>query len=192
MGNKFTVINLKVEYSKTPLGIDIKIPRFAWQMSAPVGGRGYKQTAYQIIVTDPKGTLVWDTSKIESDSSLNILYAGSELQATTKYTWTVTVWDQNDINANASSWFETGLMNANPDLSAWGGATWIGGSDQDLVLYSHYLSVFKVNYTIELKNKSTKAGFILGANDSRLMDKNKTLFSSRPNIQKQLILRAST
>jgi len=174
---KFAVINLKVEYSKTPLGIDVKIPRFAWQMSAPPRVRGYKQTAYQIVVTDPKGFVVWDTLRIESDNSLNILYAGSILQATTRYTWTVIVWDQDEITNSESSWFETGLMNANPNLAAWGGATWIGGSDQDLVLYSHYLSVFKVKYTLELETKSTRAGFVLGANDSRLMDRNKNIYN---------------
>ena len=55
---------------------------------------------------------------------------------------------------------------------------WIGGSDQDMVLYSHYLPVFRLEYTIQLNEilKSTCAGLVYGANDARLMDKNKNLY----------------
>ncbi|HEY5561408.1 MAG TPA: family 78 glycoside hydrolase catalytic domain [Clostridiaceae bacterium] len=173
----FDVINLRVEYSKTPLGIDVEKPRFSWQMSAPIGRRDYVQTAYQLVVKKSNGVIVWDSSQVKSDNSLNIIYAGSTLQASTRYIWTVTVWNQEDSSALEVSWFETGLMNDNPDLTAWDGAAWIGGSDEDLVLYSHYLSVFKVGYTLKLGRDSTKAGFILGANDSRLMDKNKNIYN---------------
>src|SRR3989339_496375 len=85
---------LQVEYTKTPIGIDVKTPRFSWQMAAPAGERNYNQTAYQIVVNDPEGKPVWDSKKITSDISLGILYAGSPLKATSKYNWTVTVWDQ--------------------------------------------------------------------------------------------------
>lgn len=175
--SNFNLVNLKVEYSKAPLGIDVKLPRFSWQMELAVGLRGYLQRAYQIVVKDSKDRIVWDTSKIESHISLNILYAGESLEATTKYTWMVTVWDGNNNFSSETSWFETGLMNTNPNLSAWDGATWIGGGTDDLVLYSHYLSVFKVNYTVKLCSGSCRAGFILGANDSRLMDKNKNIYN---------------
>ena len=68
-------------------------------------------------------------------------------------------------------------MNPDPQLSAWNGAKWIGGSDDDLVLYSHYLPVFKINVSLQLDKQSgsTKAGFIYGANDARFMDKNKNM-----------------
>ncbi len=170
--------NLLVEYLKNPLGIDIKKPRFSWQMIAPANERGYAQTAYQIIVTNPEGNIMWDSKKVSDNKSLNIPYAGSQLQPTTRYNWSVTVWDQNGITAKESAWFETGLMNPDPNLSAWDGATWIGGSDEDLVLCSPYLGVFKLNFTLQLDQASntTKASFIFGANDSRLMDKNKNIF----------------
>lgn len=176
-GSILSIINLRVEYLKEPLGIDVKIPRFCWQMVAPIGKRCYVQTAYKIVVKASKGNVAWDTTKVKSDRSLNILYAGSVLEKTTRYNFKVTVWDQDEVSASESSWFETGLMNANPNLSGWDGASWIDGSDEDMVLYSHYLSVFKVNYTLRLGENSTKAGFILGANDSRLMDKNKNVYN---------------
>ncbi len=167
---------LQVEYTKTPIGIDVKTPRFSWQMAAPAGERNYNQTAYQIVVNDPEGKPVWDSKKITSDISLGILYAGSPLKATSKYNWTVTVWDQKGETSSGTSWFETGLMNPDPKLSAWSGAKWIGGEPEDLVFYSHYLEIFDLKYTLAIEKGSTHAGFIYGANDTRLMDKNKNIF----------------
>jgi alpha-L-rhamnosidase len=170
------VTNLQVEYSNTPLGIDVARPRFGWQMRAPEGGRGYSQSAYRIVLNNPGGAVMWDSGKVSSGSSAAIPYAGNALQATTRYNWSVTVWDQNGDIASERSWFETGLMN--PALSAWDGAQWIGGSSDDLVLYSHYLSVFKVEYDVGLDQASgsTRAGLVVGANDHRLLNKNMNIY----------------
>ena len=172
------VQNLQVEYTTTPLGIDVKTPRFTWQMAAAEGERGICQSAYQLFVTNPEGKEMWDSKKVFSDKSLNIEYSGVPLEPVTRYNWKVTVWDKDGKPAVGSSWFETGLMNPDPKLSAWDGATWIGGGDDDLVFYSPYLSVFKLGYTIKLDKVSAtkKASFVFGANDNRLMDKNKNIF----------------
>ncbi|OYU65040.1 MAG: alpha-L-rhamnosidase, partial [Cytophagaceae bacterium BCCC1] len=167
----FTLDNLKVDYENTPLGIDITNPHFSWQMKATDNKRGYAQTAYQIVVTDANNQIVWDTQKVNSDLSHGIEYSGPALKATTRYTWKVSVWDNLKAMTTKSSWFETGLMN--PDISAWSGAKWIGGGSEDLVFYSHYLSVYKFQYAVQLDKatNSTKASFIFGGNDARLMDK---------------------
>ena len=163
--------NLKVDYQAKPLGIDIINPHFSWQMKALDTKRGDVQTAYQIVVSDAKNQVVWDSKKVNSDLSHGIEYAGTPLKPTTRYTWKVTVWDNSAIATSNSSWFETGLMN--PDISAWSGSRWIGGGDDDLVFYSHYLSVFKFEYSIQLDktSNSTKASFVFGGNDKRLMKK---------------------
>lgn len=171
-----TLARLQVEYTTTPLGIDIEAPRFSWRIEAPSDVRGVAQSAYRIVVKDEGDEVVWDTGRVSDDVSLGIRYAGRPLQPTTRYTWTVTAWDHSGATASATSWFETGLMNPNPDLSAWDGATWIGGGDDDLVLYAHYLSVFKACYTMQLEAGSTRAAFVLGANDSRLMDRYKNIY----------------
>lgn len=178
-GGDIHVINLKVEYIETPLGIDVEHPRFNWQMYSANNIKGCSQTGYHVIVTNGSKEIVWDSGKIKSDISLNIKYNGKPLVATTRYHWMVQVWDQHNKKHTASSWFETGLMNADPTLSAWSGAKWIGGGDHDMVLYSDYLPVFKINFTIQLdkNSKSTNAGFIYGANDNRLLDKNKNTFN---------------
>lgn len=174
---KFIITNLKTEYTEQALGIDIENPRFSWQMQVPGDKRGYNQQAYQITVKDQNGQSIWDSGKREDSQSLNIPYEGSPLQAATRYEWTITVWNQEDESAHGSSWFETGLMNSDPGLSAWEGAEWIGGDDEDLVFYAPYLAVFRFNYDLKLDETSgsTRAGFVFGANDSRLMDKNKNI-----------------
>jgi len=167
---------LRTEYAETPLGIDITRPRFSWQMASMK--KGCSQTAYQIIVSDEADQKVWDSGKTRGDISLNITYTGSPLKPCTRYKWQVLVWDKEQKKHFAESWFETGLMNPDPQLSAWNGAKWIGGTNEEMVLYSAYLPVFKINFTLQLDklSNSTKAGFIYGANDNRLMDRNKNIY----------------
>ncbi|MEI6950790.1 family 78 glycoside hydrolase catalytic domain [Paraflavisolibacter sp. H34] len=168
------LVRLKVEYAETPLGMDVARPRFSWQLQASAGQRGARQTAYQVVVTDIGGKTVWNSGKKSQGVSLNIPYAGRPLQPRTRYRWTVTVWDQDRLQHTAASWFETGLMNEN--ITAWSGARWIGGGDEDLVLYPDYLPVFRISGSVQLAAGSTRAGFIYGANDPRLMDRDKNLF----------------
>ncbi|MEJ2882300.1 family 78 glycoside hydrolase catalytic domain [Pedobacter sp. GR22-6] len=168
--------NLQTEYCTTPLGIDVLQPRFSWQMHTTA--RGYYQSAYQILVRDEEGLSVWNSGKINQKTALNILYSGKRLKPRTRYQWQLSVWDQQHKKHLASSWFETGLMDPNPNAAGWGGAKWIGADDKHLALYSHYLPVFKLSFSLQLDENSgsTKAGFIYGANDLRLMDSNKNLF----------------
>ncbi|MDA9089909.1 glycoside hydrolase family 78 protein [Maribacter arcticus] len=169
-----TIQHLQTEYQIQPLGIDIGTPRFSWQMETDLSKKGQMQTAYQITVVDESNTITWDSGKIENGNSLSITYDGQDLKPTTRYTWEVKVWDEEGKLSSKKSWFETGLMDADPNSNQWNGAQWIGGSDEDLVLYSHYLSVFKMEYGLRLdrKTNSGKASFVFGANDTRLMNRN--------------------
>lgn len=174
---QFDITRLQTEYQETPLGTDVQKPVFSWQMKANQNKRGLSQKTYQIQVTDETGLTVWNSNKITSGTSMGIAYDGAALKPATRYTWKVTVRDQDDNETTKQSWFETGLMNPDPKLSAWNGADWIGGTDKDMVLYSHYLTVYQLRYDVQLdqKSKSVRAGFIFGANDARLMDKNKNI-----------------
>ena len=172
--NNVVITNLKTEYSTEPPGIDAKTPRFSWNMQSDRIGAAQK--AYQIVVTDEHGKTVWNSGRVRSNVSLNIRYAGISLQARTRYHWELTVWDDKYKKRKASSWFETGLMNAG--IGAWKGAQWIGVGDDDLPFYPHYLPVFKISCKIQLDKASatTKASFVYGANDNRLMCPNMNIF----------------
>jgi alpha-L-rhamnosidase len=170
------VRNLQVEYRSTPLGIDVQQPRFSWQVAATAGERGIAQQAYRIEVRDPKGAVVWDSKRTDGAEAVHVTYGGSPLKASTRYAWTVTVWTRTGATFAAGSWFETGLMDPSPASPAWGGAAWIGGGSDDLVLYSPYLAIFDVKYVLAIAPGSTRASFVYGANDSRLMDRFKNIY----------------
>lgn len=169
--------DLRVEYTSRPVGIDVAVPRFSWRLIAPAGTRGYCQAAYGIEVTGPGGQIMWDTGRTPGDVSVGVDYSGAALEPATRYDWSVAVWDQTGACVSETSWFETGLMGTG--LSARNGAQWIGGGPEDLVLYSHAISVFKLQYTLQLDaaSGSTRAGFVYGANDARLMDRNRNIYN---------------
>lgn len=117
---------LRVDNLTEPLGIDDASPTFGWQLHDTA--RGAKQTAYEVKVASRAGLLagkadLWDSGRVASNQSLNVKYAGSGLQPSTRYYWRVTVWgaDGRAYPASAASWFETGLMSQD----AWK-AQWIG------------------------------------------------------------------
>lgn len=166
-----TLANLKTNYLTTPLGTDLPTPQFSWQMRSAANTRGLSQQAYRIVVSDEKGAQIWDSGKKTSTQAHAIQYAGPGLKAATRYTWKLSVWDNLGKMTQASSWFETGLLD--PTEKAWAGAQWIGGGADDQVFYPHYLSVFKFSYSIQLDKASNtgKAAFVFGANDTRLANK---------------------
>ncbi len=112
-----SIYGLTAEYSKAPLGLDVETPVFGWKMQSSEIGAA--QAAYQIVVTDEDHEIVWDSGKVFDSVSSAIPYGGSNLQAETKYTYQITVWDQDGATARASSYFTTGVK------GNWEGAQWI-------------------------------------------------------------------
>ncbi|MEU0203391.1 MULTISPECIES: family 78 glycoside hydrolase catalytic domain [unclassified Streptomyces] len=122
---------LTVEHRTDPLGVDTARPRFGWRMRA--AGRGRSQGAYQILVATSPGRLtsaradVWNSGRVRSDRSVAVPYAGEPLKPSTRYHWTVTVWDTDGRKAGSGpvARFETGLMSTD-GVTGWDGAQWIG------------------------------------------------------------------
>ncbi len=71
--------NLRCEYLSEPIGIDTMFPRFSWNPEHPE--RGQRQSAYHILVASSQDLLrantgdLWDSGKVLSDQSVNVLYA---------------------------------------------------------------------------------------------------------------------
>ena len=105
------VQNLRTEYLQNPVGIDVKTPRFSWEMSH--SARGAKQTAYEITVsTNQSGeNPVWTSGKVETDRSVNNPYNGPTLAPSTRYYWHVNIWDHTNtqLTSTEAVFFETDL-----------------------------------------------------------------------------------
>jgi len=93
--------HLRCEYLVNPLAIDTQHPRLSWALERVDARRGARQTAYHIVVQQADGEIVWDTGRVESDQTTQIVYAGRPLRQTARYEWRLRVWDERD---EASDW----------------------------------------------------------------------------------------
>src|SRR2546427_247157 len=85
------VQDLRCEYERNPLGIDVREPRLGWKLVSDQ--RSTVQSAYQIRVTDEQGGKLWDTGKVLSYQSVQVPYRGPVLRSGQRCTWQVRVWD---------------------------------------------------------------------------------------------------
>ena len=117
------VERLRTEAIKNPVGIDVKHPAFSWTLEAG-DERGISQKAYEInVFTDAAHTRkIWSSGRTTSDRQIDIPYEGDALAPSTRYYWTVTVWDNKGRKATSkeNAYFETGLLD-----TGWNGARWI-------------------------------------------------------------------
>lgn len=113
-----TPAGLTVDDQPNPLAIQ-GTPQFGWlpQDRDP----NEIQTAYQLRVTHPDGSLVWDSGKIASSDESWVQYAGPALEPGTSYNWAVRTWDRaGEASPYATARFDTGLGDQD-----WSGAQWI-------------------------------------------------------------------
>lgn len=131
---------LQCEYLNDPQAIDVINPRLSWiNRTIRDGQQGQRQTAWQIRVATHLDTLLagnpdlWDSGKIENDSSLFIRYRGKTLKSRQQCWWQVRVWD---ADKQSSEWSEPavwgmGLLNEEDWIASWIGVPWQG---EDAVL----------------------------------------------------------
>lgn len=93
-------INIKCEYLKNPIGIDIESPRIMWNCEG-----GIKQTAYQVVADG------WDSGKVESSSMR--CHLPIKLEAGKRVTYKIKLWDENGDEGEWSeeAFFEYGIKN---------------------------------------------------------------------------------
>lgn len=122
------VTDLRVEYLTDPVGLDVPLPRLSWKMQKDV--RGARQTAYQIRVASSDSLLLkntpdlWDSGKIGSDQSIQIVYQGKPLTSGTRVSWDVQIWDEQNqasVVSQTGHW-EMALMSGKDWKAKWIGA----------------------------------------------------------------------
>ena len=110
-------VDLRTDALTSPLGVDSPHPAFSWRDDSPLPN--WMQSAFEILVaTDarhlrPGQTDVWDSGRISSSESVNILYGGAALKPQQRYLWAVRVWDAKGHSVlSTTAFFETGLLTA--------------------------------------------------------------------------------
>ncbi len=119
--------DLRCEYLREPIGIDIPHPRLSWALAGAKDRRGARQIAYHIVVRQAgSDAIVWDTGRVDSDATAHITYQGGPLQPATRYEWQARVWDEQDT---ASDW-----SRASWTTGLWGpGWSHAPGQDSDAI-----------------------------------------------------------
>ncbi len=117
--DKTTVKNLICEYHTNPIGIDVQKPRLSWQIESTA--QNVVQTAYEIKVTDSSGKLVWNTGKVKSDQSVDVVYDGPALKSMQRVSWQVRIWDNQE---KATTWstpasWEMGILEPESWKASW-------------------------------------------------------------------------
>lgn len=133
------VVDLKCEYARDPIGIDVQSPQLSWRLESQQ--RGILQSAYQVIVADSPDHLaqntanVWDSGKIKSSKSTAVMYAGKELKSRQRYYWKARIWDSHNAGSEWSkpALFEMGLLHPSDWSGDWVGFT-AGGDGRVLYL----------------------------------------------------------
>ncbi len=151
--------SLRCEYHNNPLGIDITEPRLSWVSQSEK--RGWKQSAYQILVASSQENLdqdrgdLWDSGKVEANQSTQIPYAGKALLSHTPCFWKVKAWDQNGA---ASPWSQTATWSMGLLNEADWQAQWIGhdkavkitpNRDAELAGKGHKITITKALYGLK-------------------------------------------
>ena len=109
------IYDMMIEYRNNPLGLDTP-PRFSWKLESE--RQGTRQAAYRIQVTCG-GKDVWDSGRVGSDRSILVPYGGEGLCSQTRYEVLVNVWDDTGECAQASGWFEMGLLSPDDWKASW-------------------------------------------------------------------------
>jgi alpha-L-rhamnosidase len=116
------ITDLTAEHQVAPLGLVAKQPRLSWKIISDK--RDFMQAAYEIQISttkDPSKGDAWNTGKVMSDQSINIIYQGQELKSTKHYFWRVRVWDKAGKASDWSerSWWTTGFMSPSDWTAKW-------------------------------------------------------------------------
>ena len=142
--NPYHIYDLRCENLTNPLGIDVTTPHLSWKMAAKQNG--IQQKAYQILVAtdvrllkDGKADL-WNSGKVESPTSVMVLYQGKELKARSHVYWKVGIWDEksNEPIWSSVSSFSIGLLSPTDWKGAYIGLAQENGNPESPLLRKQF------------------------------------------------------
>ncbi len=116
-------VRLQTENRVNPIGMDVTAPRLGWNSTNGI------QTAYQVRAASSAALLqigfadLWNSGKVTSGESQNIVYGDAALHSRDRVYWQVRVWSEPD-SSTPSDWsapasFEMGLLSPRDWLAQW-------------------------------------------------------------------------
>ncbi len=119
------VANLRCEYQRFPQGIDVDKPRLSWIVQSDQCGQC--QTAYRVLVASCREKLaagqgdLWDSGKVKSDRTFQVVYSGKTLKSGMGCFWKVKIWGK---DGKSSGWskpamWTMGLMSPEQWQASW-------------------------------------------------------------------------
>ncbi len=132
MSDELKISKMRVDWRAEALGLDSPNPRLSWIVESDQ--RGQKQTAYRVLAAsrselleDEKADL-WDSGKVVSSDSVQVVYQGKPLGSRQRVWWRVTAWDQGDQPSTSQpAWWEMGLLKPMDWVGSWIGSSLVGG-----------------------------------------------------------------
>ncbi len=95
------VVDLRCEYLKDPLGIDVPNPRLSWRLeTTDAARRGTRQSGWRMLVSASKQALerelgdLWDSGEVASPRTIHVEYRGRPLRSNQAVWWKVRARDE--------------------------------------------------------------------------------------------------
>ena len=147
--------SLRVEHMENPSVVDERRPRLSW-VNEPLDEtqKGQRQTAYRIVVASSELLLrrgifdLWDSGKVESDSSVLVSYGGRALSSGEDCYWKVCTWDKDGLRSRWSPVAHWGMGLLDP--TDWK-ANWIAAGQEEGA------PMFRKTFTLRRKVRKAKA-----------------------------------
>ncbi len=165
--NGISISQLQTEMLTNPEGIDVKQPRFNWVLQSKLNQ--IKQIAYQITVASSLEKLntntpdLWDSGKVVSDESVNVIYSGKKLNNRQEAFWKVRIWtNKGEAVATDIAHFSMGILT----YADWKSTRWIGYdkiSQEDSISQFSRLSARYLRKSFDVKRQlKTAKVYIMG------------------------------
>lgn len=165
--NGINVSQLQTEMLTNPEGIDVKQPRLSWILKS--NWNGIHQLAYQITAASSLEELnsgnadLWDSGKVLSEESVNVIYNGKKLNNRQEAYWKVKVWtNKGEAVATDVAHFSMGILT----YADWKSTRWIGYdkiSPEDSISQFSRLSARYFRKSIDIKKQiKTAKVYIMG------------------------------
>ncbi len=116
---------LRCEYLTEPLGLGEALPRLSWVLESE--GRGKRQSAYRLLVASSAEGLaadrgdLWDSGRVESDATAQVVYGGAALRSRQRCYWKVRSWDETGAEGpwSGPAVWEMGLLEPGEWTAQW-------------------------------------------------------------------------